>query len=403
VTEEYLNELFEGVPGQFHSLDYSSATDLLNPTLSRMCMGFICDTVGLSDDYRELCIKALVGHKIEGELQLWGQLMGSIMSFIILCIINFAVVRLSMEISESRIYTINEIPCAINGDDGLVRASSHFMGIWEDVAAVAGLNPSLGKTYSHNDYVNVNSTSFTLLPSGLFQKVPYVNMGLVMGMTRSEGGTTKELVHDTLDPRVPTIGARHRSLLKSCPYHMRLKVHELFLRKNIDFLSSLHIPWYIPESLGGVGLMPLVTFGDVDIDAHDNYMDTNRSYQITSTGHICGPSRRDVIIAWSIFDRANNKSFPVGTVPSLQPIRARPVWFTRFRNYNSNLSHVKVLDQESAFMDLSCYYLSPSLVSERLLESSRIEMYKRNERAWVSLSKLMDGVNPLGISLFLDL
>jgi hypothetical protein len=420
VTEEYLNEVFSGVSGQFHSLDYTSATDLLNPLLSHVCMDEISDTVELSPDYRKLAIKALVGHEIEvpgtaehtteyvGKPQVWGQLMGSIMSFIVLCVINFAVVRYSLEIAENRHYSISDVPCMINGDDGLVRSAPTFYRIWEEVASIAGLNPSLGKTYSHDSYVNINSTSFDLLPSGKFHLIPYVNMGLVNGMTRSGGfaaGSTinKDLIVASLDPHIPTIGARHHSLIKSCPYAMRLRVHSMFLKKNSEFLKDIYVPWYIPEKLGGLGLMPLVNYDyEGDIDSGTRYLDSSRSYKITHTGHVCGPSRRDVIIAWSIRDRSIRTSFPTGMIPSSQPIQARPVWHTRFRAFNTKLSHVKVVDTDATFMDLSTYYLTSSLVMSKLTESSRIDAYKRNERAWVSLSLLMEGVNPSGIALFLD-
>jgi len=403
-TPAQLKKVFDKVPGLFHSLDYTSATDLLNPDLSRYCMNIICDAVGLSDDYRELCIKALVGHLIEHPIteepvpQVWGQLMGSIMSFIILCIINLAVIRLALEISEKRSYTLDNIPALVNGDDGLVRGSDQFSPVWEEVAAVAGLIPSLGKTYSHASFCNINSTSFELSPSGEFIHIPYVNMGLVNGMTRSGTGGYQTDAVDTTDPFVFTIGQSHHALLRSCPRDLRLKVHNQFLRKNSKLLKNLHIPWYIPESLGGVGLMPLVIYG-----GGDDFDEIVRSYMVTKTGHVCGPSRSDVMIAMSIFD-GHNRSFAVGKVPSAQPIQARPIWHKGFREYNSGHQHIQVVETDESFMDLSTYFLTPSSVMVKLSESARDEKYKRNVRAWVSLSKLMEETNSFrGDELFLDL
>lgn len=259
VTPEFLSEVFSPASGVFHSLDYQSATDLLDPEMSRVAVDGICDAVGMPEDIRQLFHKALTGHLVEDVPQVWGQLMGSIVSFIVLCIVNMAVIRHAFEIEHLCKISVVEIPAVVNGDDGLVRSSDRFVGIWESLARVAGLVPSLGKVYSHPVYCNINSTSYEFR-TGKFKLIPYVNMGLVMGLGRSgvEKVDVSVATQDYDNPFVKSLGARHHALIESCPVHLRMAVHELFLQHNAETLKHTRVPWYVPESLGGVGLKPLI-------------------------------------------------------------------------------------------------------------------------------------------------
>lgn len=96
-------------------------------------------------------------------LQRNGQLMGSIMSFIILCLANAGIWARFLD--ESRPNTpptfeefINYV--RINGDDllGIIRRD-HF-DLYSNIAARYGLTLSIGKTYIHDTYCNINSTAY---------------------------------------------------------------------------------------------------------------------------------------------------------------------------------------------------------------------------------------------------
>jgi hypothetical protein len=366
--------------------------------MSRVAVNGICDAVGMPEDIRELFHKALTGHLVEDVPQVWGQLMGSIVSFIVLCIVNMAVIRHSYEIEHLIKVSVVEIPAVVNGDDGLVRSTGRFVQIWESLARVAGLVPSLGKVYSHPVYCNINSTSYEW-KLGKFQLIPYVNMGLVMGLGRSgvEKVDVSVATQDHDNPFVKSLGARHHALIESCPVHLRMAVHELFLQHNAETLKHTRVPWYVPESLGGVGLKPLIveSFGSGDVDEY------HRSYARTSTGHVCGPSRLDVVIAWALEDRAY-RSISVKKVPSAQPIQARPVWQKPIRDILPRRQDAVMSQEDESFMDLSTYYLTPSLVAVELGTSTRMEVVRRNERAWVSLLALNDDFSSKGEDLFLE-
>jgi hypothetical protein len=243
--------------------------------------------------------------------------------------------------------------------------------------------------------VNINSTSF-LFEEGKFRLIPYVNMGLVMGLGRSGVAKVSDVAVE-VSPYLSSLGLRHHALMNSCPKHMQLDVHEQFLRQNAVALKSVRVPWYIPESLGGIGLKPLVAYdyGDGDID------NLSRRYLRTSSGHICGPTRLDVAIASGLRDRGY-KSISVGRIPSQQPIRSRPVWQSVVRAQWAAGRSVSLSEEDETFMDLATYYLTPSLVAVALDSETRVSMVRRNERAWQYLLGLFGSTPREGEDLFLD-
>jgi len=396
VTPTRLNEVFGTATGVFHSLDYTSATDLLDPYLSGVCVDGICDSVGMPDDLRTLFHKALTGHLVEGSPQQWGQLMGSIVSFPILNIVNLAVIRHAYELTLNTRISLEDIPAVVNGDDGLVRAPPAFSKIWESVAAVAGLIPSLGKTYTDEEYCNINSTSFLCDAQNNFTQISYVNMGLVMGLGRSGSSKVTDVAVED-NPYLKSLGSRHNALMNSCPPDMRLSVHEEFLKQNAKALRAVRVPWYIPESMGGIGLQPLFStvYGE-DVDTP-----LERRYLVTSSGHKCGPSRVDVAIAEGLAAK-RYRTISVGKIPSQQPIQARSVWQSVVRTQWGQGRGVLLSEDDETFMDLATYYLTPSLVAKELDSETRLSMVRRNERAWVYLSAQMDSYPRRGEDLFLD-
>jgi len=373
VSPKILKEVFpNAIPGfQFHSLDYSSATDFLNPFLSNECADEISKVISLPDDLRALFLKALTGHLVEGEDQVWGQLMGSIMSFIVLCIVNAAVIRYSLEVTHDCDFTLDECPAVVNGDDGLVHSTPEFLDIWTQIASLCGLEPSQGKVYSHTQYLNINSTSF-LHVSDVFILVPYVNMGLVNGMTRS--GEKKELVTDIYDDsRIGSIGARHHALITSCPSELRLATHKMFIKKNFKILNVAKVPWFVSESNGGLGLKPIESFtltGDADdIDSYEKRVDV-------------GPSRMDIDLLKFLNDpRLGDLRFR--RLPTVAPIQVRSVWSSRLGEPSRDLL---LSDRDIGFLDVACYYLCPSLVMKEV-EAQGALILRRNERVWSALAR----------------
>jgi hypothetical protein len=111
-----------------------------------------------------------------------GQLMGCIISFPLLCAINYAITRYVLDLSHK---DMNR-GTLINGDDILfpVKDEAQY-NLWAKLTSEAGLVPSQGKNYCSRKFCMINSRMFSI-ENGLPSFVPYINMGLYMGVPRSQ-------------------------------------------------------------------------------------------------------------------------------------------------------------------------------------------------------------------------
>lgn len=129
--------------------------------------------------------------------------MGSIFSFVFLCIINFAVYRQSLEqrLGCRGEMKIEDCIVRVNGDDILFKADDELLSIWEKNIADVGFEKSVGKNYVSKNFAVINSTYFDLRTDEPVE-IPYLNLGWVTGVQKG-GGTmrlnaerTKTLTND---------------------------------------------------------------------------------------------------------------------------------------------------------------------------------------------------------------
>jgi hypothetical protein len=199
----------------------------------------------------------------------------------------------------------------INGDDMACRTTAEGYDMWKQLMQFMGPKESVGKTFFSRDFVEANSTTFRRLaepllrehetaaemlakarsglsgglPSSLsdpdcpqfFEQVCSVNMGLLRGLKRSGGAIGAADVVD--DGRDGSIGARARELYRTAPASLRDRVMSEFVAEHGEVLHSLRLPWFVPESLGGVGLP---AFWD------------------TQTGVFRGPTYKDILVGGNI-------------------------------------------------------------------------------------------------------
>jgi hypothetical protein len=205
--------------------------------------------------------------------------MGSIVSFPVLCIANAAICRWTLELQDQRIYMLRDCKLAINGDDAVFPCNDFGRSTWEKIGTFCGLEPSIGKVYYSNSFLNINSTTYNYHKDGYesvfldslksrmsrtrliyFELVKYVNLGLLFNMQRSGGPS------DGLDTRELSISARCRELIKHSPYQLQERVMGQFLMLNDKQLKRFGLPWFIPEQLGGLGLTSVGKYGNKSID-----------------------------------------------------------------------------------------------------------------------------------------
>jgi hypothetical protein len=195
--------------------------------------------------------------------QEWGQLMGSFVSFPILCIINAAVTRESLEKAFDLRINLTDHAFKVNGDDDLFVIPPSGYQTWVRNVTSAGLSPSIGKNFISRRYAVINSQMFDC---GLdwdwrenstisVKKVPIIYMNLLRSDTPGERGNgLGRVVKDDLK-RGGDLSSRLRELIDGFPVEMRDKLLKRSLYYNCDLLKRLPpVSWYLPKCLGGLEL-----------------------------------------------------------------------------------------------------------------------------------------------------
>jgi hypothetical protein len=184
---------------QWFSIDYSAATDGLSWKYSGAIFKYLIS--GLPIRQQKLAVAVLGPHSlhypIKGSreiefkgIQQNGQLMGSILSFPILCLANLGVyldVTRSSHVGWSDKSRLSHV--LVNGDDMVYAADPSLWDKHIDVASKVGLEMSVGKAYIHREYVNINSTSvhYPLYKEGTPWLIKYLNSGLFFGQHKVQG------------------------------------------------------------------------------------------------------------------------------------------------------------------------------------------------------------------------
>jgi len=208
---------FDGERTVWVSGDYSGATDEIDIRLTRACHGLMMDRLCVSFSEQGLpaeqiaqyvsvlnaCIEPHVVsypknyvETVEGSdqdlspcTQLNGQLMGSTLSFPILCIVNFCVGWLAI---CPHVEDFTKVPILVNGDDILFRCRESQYSVWCDHIKNAGFRRSIGKNFAHEDKIFINSQPWVARPRSDFAEsklcefdyVPFFNTGLMHGQSK---------------------------------------------------------------------------------------------------------------------------------------------------------------------------------------------------------------------------
>lgn len=165
--------------------------------------------------------------------QVSGQLMGSTLSFPILCVLNVVCYWIAFEQYFGEEYLLDLLPVLINGDDILFRADQEFYALWQSIIVEVGFELSLGKNYIHPNLLTINSQMYRFTAQdGLLTKLGFMNTGLLTGQSKITGRETaraapvwdyfNETISGCLDPE--------RTKRRFIHYH-RARIEELTLKK----------------------------------------------------------------------------------------------------------------------------------------------------------------------------
>jgi len=287
--KEDLYPLRGGPDEEWFSVDYSAATDKLSWKYSRKILNNLIK--GLSFDQCRLAHQVLGPHNLhypdpnnpgvpptcKGRMKS-GQLMGSVLSFPILCLANLGVyLRVTQACQGHLSYEERLRRVIINGDDMLYCAPRFF---WEKHIAVSGavgLKMSVGKSYVHPVYANVNSVSCQMdlrRPNSVVTRIDFLNSGLFLGQHKVQGASDDSNHHDAkgstgfidIIPEIlrGSLPGMEKSLLKA---YMNLHKDEFFDesvfvcdrgRYQRSWLRSVSCRnLFLPREIGGLGIQKI--------------------------------------------------------------------------------------------------------------------------------------------------
>jgi hypothetical protein len=277
------------------SADYEAATDNLKTRYTAWTWLCLCKRLCFADWVFFWGLKSLTRNKWEmpnGKFVMQGktiQPMGNCLSFPLLCVINFALVRAVVVADRAEfIRDHRRIPSLekrreaaldvwrvahdqikredcikINGDDALFKLYSlKSYEYFKRLTSSAGLIPSIGKNFISRDFGMINS-KLLLIRRNFFGSgrvtdlVPYVNVGLIKGTGRVLSDTRVEKVSH--DPFYGSIGESSSALVKGFGLVKADQLLSQFIRWNMDKLGTTWRDWYLPRTLGGLELVNLGT------------------------------------------------------------------------------------------------------------------------------------------------
>nr|UJQ92675.1 MAG: putative RNA-dependent RNA polymerase [Narnaviridae sp.] len=188
---------------------------------------------------RRLALHSLISVSVKGIPVVRGQMMGHILSFPLLCLINRAVTVLA--VPRNRFMRVN-------GDDILFPASNDEYQHWKLTTAFAGLKFSLGKNYYSRDIATVNSEIFVWSKEhAKLTRVQVPNVGLL--------GYQNDIVDRETGRQIlpwEQYGTMWEAFEKTVHPKNWKAAYNLF-KKRYPGLSAFPGPLLGPRELGGLG------------------------------------------------------------------------------------------------------------------------------------------------------
>jgi hypothetical protein len=239
--------------------DYSAATDGVNLNVTMAIFNELLSKAKYDLRVKEI-LRSVIGPQfieypwiynkdgdLDGFLQQNGQLMGSPLSFPILCLINLVAYWISFEEYLGFEVGLEQLPVLINGDDILFRANDRLYTIWQYWITKVGFKLSLGKNYKHAKLLTINSQLYRFDPvHRTFWHLTYMNPGLLTGQAKITGRKNAQLapIWDYFNEVVPNALQPERARRRFMHYH----------REQIDkYTRSGEFNLFLPFRRGGLG------------------------------------------------------------------------------------------------------------------------------------------------------
>lgn len=264
-TEEFMDSNQEWL-----SIDYSAATDGLSALLSSEIMKALLDGLYFENPQlynmmlgvlapHEVHYPEVAGVQLPPVLQKNGQLMGSVLSFPILCLANLGLyLTVRRRINEFAPMKQMLKSVLVNGDDMLYIGSKAEWELHKELGARIGLAMSPGKAYTHKRYANINSTSVDMdlaSPNSTPVEVKFLNVGLMVGRHKVQG----KVGSDDEDKEHPVVSVIDKVVEGALP-GKAAEVFKRYCAMNSTELSkeAQGRNLFLSPQLGGFGVKPIV-------------------------------------------------------------------------------------------------------------------------------------------------
>lgn len=194
MCDEKIMEDIVHYPGsRFVSGDYEAATDNFHSDVTDVALETILNNMtgrySRNPEFIYLAKRSLTGLTIYDEelgefVMQRGQLMGSLLSFPILCMVNFAIWRHTCEQVHLRACDGlgkggDPDHVKINGDDIAFCATPRQYEFWKEHVPLVGLKPSVGKNYYTSHFCTINTLLFIPDDTGRLKLKRFLNQGLL--------------------------------------------------------------------------------------------------------------------------------------------------------------------------------------------------------------------------------
>jgi len=257
VTNRQLEWLIRRSPtGSFASGDFSAATDNVKIELTRLFFELFLNRLAIlktvSAHHMRILRAVLYEHEIEypkssgldNVVQANGQLMGSVLSFPVLCAINLCTYWHAV---QPHCTDVDELNVLINGDDILFRTNRTFYQRWLDSLPLAGFVPSPGKNFFHPRYCTVNTQLFNVTRN-VVTPIPFFNAGMLLGQSKVSGAGNSKPVWTLYNNVIA--GASDPTQAHYGFLHYNHAAMTLASKSNDGYQMN----YFLPTRLGGLGL-----------------------------------------------------------------------------------------------------------------------------------------------------
>lgn len=253
--------------GSWVSGDYSAATDSIRLGWTVRVFEEILGVAKVDNTYAAMLRRVLYGqvmnYKFKGvdpDLKPWsmtwssiqasGQLMGSTLSFPVLCILNLAAYWQALEKTLGERVSHRDLKVLINGDDILFRCpgpNSELYQNWLRSTAEVGFSLSPGKNYVHRRYLTVNSQAYDFNPeTKVLKPIGFFNVGLLVGQSKVSHRRTAQLT---------PLQGKYEEVIRGA--WSKLRAHHRFVHYNRSTIEDLtyggRFSLFIDPLLGGLG------------------------------------------------------------------------------------------------------------------------------------------------------